>query len=213
MFIFFFYFFDLFDFREAFTESSNSRIKAVPLPDGEKASSVACLESYFVVLSTNGRVFSYFFKSSNEFILSKELKRYEIIQLSGTLHHCLAVSKDGYVFGDGLNSKGQLAHDKEKYSITFFSMISLLSGNHIRAANAGGCHSLFGTVGGKILSCGYNIYGQLLLGSGPSEEDAFSPKETTITEGATFCIAGNGISAVFVGGDPPPNTPNMQIRH
>ena len=56
----------------------------------------------------------------------------------------------------------------------------------------------------KILSCGSNINGQLLLSNDPGEV-VYTPTETTIRGGSTFCIAGSGLSVIFVGIDPPPN--------
>lgn len=90
-------------------------------------------------------------------------------------------------------------------------MISSLQGYKIKAAYAGLYHSLFQTAEGQILSCGSNGCSQLLL------DKAFNgivylPTKTTITGGATFCIAGNAISIVFIGEDPPTNTPNRRIQ-
>lgn len=40
----------------------------------------------------------------------------------------------------------------------------------------------------------------------------FPPEETLVTSGATFCISGGFISVVFVGVQPPLNTPNRKIE-
>ena len=82
--------------RYAVRNSPNSLIAAVSLPDGEKASSVACLDDSVVVLSLNGRVFSSKVKSRNNvlrFSPVSELGGYEIVCVSGTCGHCLAVCK------------------------------------------------------------------------------------------------------------------------
>ena len=42
-------------------------------------------------------------------------------------------------------------------------------------------------------------------------EKIYSPVETTIESGASFCIAGDWISAVFVGEELPPNMPNRRL--
>ena len=81
----------------------------------------------------------------------------------------------------------------------------------IRAAYAGAWYSLFETDEGKILSCGYNTCGQLLLNRDPGE-NVYLPTETIIKSGATFCIAGCNISSVFIGSNPPPNTPNTRVQ-
>ena len=97
---------------------------------------------------------------------------------------------------------------EETESVSLFTKISSLVGYKIRAAYAGCGHSLFETREGKILSCGFNFSGPLILSS--EGENVYSPRETTITSGAAFCIAGNGISVVFIGSKPP-KTPNMRI--
>ena len=202
--------------RYAVKNSPNSRIAAVSLPEGEKASSVACLEDSVFVLSSNGRVFSSKIESGSNvlrFSLVSELSGCKIVWVSGTRGHCLAVSKEGRVFGLGSNEDGRLGLGEETESVSSFTEISSLLGYEIRAAYAGFSHSLFETREGKILSCGSNFYGQLLLSSGPSKEKVYSPRETTITGGATFCIAGECLSSVFVGGYPPRNTPNMRMQH
>ncbi|KAK8880608.1 hypothetical protein M9Y10_003290 [Tritrichomonas musculus] len=48
---------------------------------------------------------------------------------------------------------------------------------------------------------------------GQSDECVYSPTETTITGGATFCVAGSNMSAVFIGGNPLPNSPNTPIHY
>lgn len=76
----------------------------------------------------------------------------------------------------------------------------------IRSVSAGFNHSLFVTQEGKVLSCGENFRGELLLSSVPKDERVYTPTETTITSDAAFCIAGGYLSVVFIGGNPPPNT-------
>ena len=199
----------------AVRKSPKSRIAAVPLPDGEKASSVAFLDDLIVVLSTKDHVFSSSIElrsNAVRFSPVSELMGFKIVWLSGSCEHCLAVSKESRVFGCGTNFSGQLGLGKEIDSVSLFTEICSLSGYEIRAAYAGRDHSLFETREGKIFACGSNGFGQLLLDSGPSEDKVYLPKETMIKGGATFCIAGSSLSLVFVGGDPPPNTPNMQAQ-
>ncbi|KAK8842509.1 hypothetical protein M9Y10_026100 [Tritrichomonas musculus] len=200
--------------RNSIKNSPSSPITSFPLPDDEKASSVACCSGSVVALSSSGRVFSSVVdegSSSLSFSAVVELSSHEIVSLSGLFEHCLCVSSEGRVFGCGSNSRGQLALGERTRSASSFTEISSLSGREIVAAYAGGLHSLFLTREGKVLSCGCNSCGQLLLSTGASE-DVYSPKETTVTSNAKFCIAGQGLSVVFIGGEPPPNTPNMRIQ-
>lgn len=141
-----------------------------------------------------------------------ELSGKKIVWLSGSCDHCLVVNSEGRVFGRGSNSNGKLGVDKGTSEISSFTEISSLSGHKTRAAYAGYQHSLFETYEGKVLACGCNNYGELLLKGGPSS-DVCSPTETMITGGATFCVAGDLMSAVFIDGKPPINTPNMPIRY
>lgn len=75
-------------------------------------------------------------------------------------------------------------------------------------------HSLFESQDGKVLSCGTNQHGELLLNSeindNPELEYVYLPVETTIKDGATFCIAGSRLSVVFIG-DPPQNMTNRRV--
>ena len=123
----------------------------------------------------------------------------------------MAVSKEGRVFGCGSNEHGKLGIGKETKSVLSFTEISSLGRYEIKSAYAGYSHSLFITQTGQILLCGYNSGGQLLLSSGPGE-DVYLPTETTIKCSATFCIAGCCLNIVFIGIDPPPNTPNRQLK-
>ena len=100
---------------------------------------------------------------------------------------------------------------KEIEYVSSFTKISSLLGHEIRVTYAGYSHSLFETRKGKILSCGDNKYGELLLSSGTCEVFVYLPIETTITSGSTFCITRNCISVVFIGSYPPPNTLSLQI--
>lgn len=203
--------------RHSIRKSPESRIDAVPLPDNEKASSVACCEDSVIALSSSGRIFASPIDGNGngnntlKFSLISELANEEVISLSGTYKHILAVSKEGRVFGRGSNECGKLGLGKGKMGVSTFTEITSLLAYKIKSAYAGCGHSLFLTNEGKILSCGTNQYGQLLLSSGPGK-DVYSPIETTITGGATFCIAGDCLSAVFIGSNPPPNTPNIRIQ-
>lgn len=193
--------------------SPRSRIDAVSLPDGEKASSIACGNGLIIVLSTNNRVFkSSITKGSNFLVFSvvEELEGKEIVWISGILNHFFAVSKYGSVFGLGSNENGELGLEKKIQQVSTFTYISSLKGYKIKAAYAGLCHSLFQTFDGKVLSCGNNYNHQLLLKTRLGEHDLIS--ETVITGGACFCIAGDSQSVVLIGSKPPPNTPNMKIE-
>ena len=96
-------------------KGGSSRVQSFCLPGGEKASSVACCRECVFVLSSGGRVFaSHFEKRSSTLSFSAvpELGDKEIVCLSGSYDHCLAVSSDCRVFARGSNSDGQLGLGK-----------------------------------------------------------------------------------------------------
>ena len=194
--------------------SPSSPIAASSLPGGEKAKMVAVLSKSVFALSSCGHVFASDVELKScvlKFSAVSELSGVEIVWLSGTSEHCFAVCSDGRVFGRGSNDSGKLGFSKETSSVPSFTEIWSLSSHKIRAAYAGCSHSLFETRDGKILACGFNYHNELLLSYSPSN-CVYSPTEITITGGATFCIAGQMISAVFIGGEPPQNMPNRPVQ-
>lgn len=90
--------------------------------------------------------------------------------------------------------------EEETDEVTGFAEILSLKKYRINHAYAACNYSLFQTADGKILVCGNNSYGELLLPN-PTKEFVFGPRESGIKD-ATFCIAGNYATAVFIGCDP-----------
>lgn len=198
---------------ETSSEIFSSQFEPSFLPENEKAVKVCCCDNFIFALSSTGRVyFSGLPESGNKLNFSKveELEGKEIIDVSGTCLHCLAVCKEGNVFAYGQNNCGQLGLGEQFGEVTKFTEIKDLSEYKIVAAYAGGVHSLFQTEGGKILACGSNNYLQIPVKNESSKNNFFSPIETTIDEGAKFCIAGDSMSAFFINCDPL-NCPNKKI--
>lgn len=135
----------------------------------------------------------------------------KVVEISGSFEHCFVVCEDGSVFCRGSNDFGQLGIGRKPAATKEFTEILPLKKIPITSAYAGYSHSLFQTSTGMILACGLNQYGELLLESGPCEEMIYTPVETMIKSGASFCIAGQCISAVFNEYDPPPKTPNIKV--
>lgn len=197
---------------ESVLKSPSNIIEALSLPGGEKASSLACCKKSVIALSCSGRVFGCDLDDGGKpspFTEVADLAGKGIVQISGSREHFLAVSRSGKVFGRGSNNCGKLGIGKKSDYITNFTEVNLPNKYRIVSASAGYGHSLFLTSEGKVLACGYDGNGELLLNK-RSSDDVLSPIETTITSGATFCIAGGNMSAVFVGVQPPPNTPVTQ---
>ncbi len=195
-------------------EAGRENIEKSVLPQSEKPVSIACCRSFVIASGSSGRVFCanvrYYREAGGKltFGIVKELEGKEIIEVSGTYGHCLAVCKDGRVFVRGSDWRGRLGLGGRS-SASEFTEISGLK-HKIISASAGAAHSLFMTSEGKVLACGGNRCGELLTTEPGS--DISTPAETTIRGGASFCIAGDCISFVFVGTEPPANTPNRRIK-
>ncbi|KAK8880820.1 hypothetical protein M9Y10_003512 [Tritrichomonas musculus] len=207
----------IFVITETAFENPTEPISATILPNKEKAVSVACCDDFLIALGSSGRVFEGSLTSYRgnglKMTIVRELFDTEITSIAGTYSHCFAISKDGKVFGRGSNEYGQLGIGEGEELTDEFVEIRSLNKYKIKSASAGFSHSLFLTSEGKVLACGNNYFGQLATSVGPSEEDVYFPVETDIKDGATFCIAGSSLTAIFVGAQPPPNTPNMTVSH
>lgn len=185
------------------------------LPGKEKASCVACGHKFIFALSLTGKVSSCRIsingKIESSFKLVKELEGIKCTQISAMWDHCFAVSEDGRVFAIGTNASGQIGLGAEFRTASTFTYVETLKDYKIKHAFAGYMHSLFITYDGMVLGCGRNQFGQLFLDDGSSKDVFFTPIQTSIKSGATFAIAGPGISAVWIGANPPPNMPNMPL--
>ncbi|KAK8843106.1 hypothetical protein M9Y10_025297 [Tritrichomonas musculus] len=198
---------------ESLFDSPLNPVKAVTLPGGEKAVSVACCDKFYLALSESGRVFKSSSSSELSFEEVEELHDKEIVDISGTHNHCFAVCSEGevFVYGSDMLLCGALCLGKGVRKTDKFTKVASLEKYKITGAYAGSFHSLFRTEDGKVLSCGSNAFGELMLDRFAKNDKIYSPVETTIESGASFCIAGHYESAVFVGGKLPPNMPNRRL--
>lgn len=167
--------------------SPENEIKASSLPGGESAVDAACCDNDFYVLGSSGRLFVSSDKS--DFSLVEELKGIKIKEVSGTYNHSLAVAEDGRVFVRGANYDGRIGLGKSQDESLEFTQMKELKKYKIISASAGINHSLFVTSEGKVLACGSNSYGQLIL-KDDRHKDYYTPEETMIKSGAKFCLAG-----------------------
>lgn len=199
--------------KKTFFQSSSTIADFISLPRGEKAVQVACCDESVIVLSNNGRVFEASLTNNKRLFFSGivDFIGVKIVGISGTHNHFLAVSSEGFVFGRGSNSQGRLCFESNIEKVDKFTVISSLRKYRIKSAFAGYSHSLFQTFEGQVIAGGDNYNGNLLLDRQPNEEDFFSPVETVVKKGATFCITGWNLSVVFVDCEPPPNMPNSFI--
>lgn len=198
------------------TQSSKSTLlKSCSLPANEKAIHVAICLKFVFALSSTGKVYSSSIPSNNELNFSKvkELDGIEIVDISASFDHCLAVSKNGKTFGFGSNEYGQLGLGRLKKEVKKFTEISSLKKFSVCKVFAGSNHSLFQIPGGQYLSCGSNSYGHLAIKDKPSRKNYYSPVETVVEKGTFFAFAGQFVSVFFTGESGiPKDSPNMTLN-
>lgn len=194
-------------------KSSNFSFVPQQLSNGEKADSIACGNAFIISLSTAGHVYKSSAEETLHFEEVSELRGFQICDISGTLSHFFALSKDGKVFGFGDNDCGMLALGRMKKEAKKFTEITALKKEKIKLAVAGTNHSIFVTVDCKLLCCGCNDCGQLPLNEKPGKKkNVYSPVESDLKSKPVFCIAGGFLSVVF-NFDVPRNSPNMAISN
>lgn len=181
-----------------FYESGTTQFEAVSLPDGDKAVKVACCCRSIFVLGLSGRLFESEPEKCLEFSEVEELHGKKIIDVSGIYDHCLALTENGTAFGFGSNEHGRIGLGENIKETDVFTEISSI--NQITSVYAGTNHSLFQISGEKVFACGYNKFGELFTDS--PTEDVLTPIEVKLKGKATFCIAGDSKSAIFIGHDP-----------
>lgn len=201
----------IFIIPQSISDSPAVKIEPIFMPDNEKPVKAAFCNEKILFLSLNGRVFECSLPSKGKQALIEvpELKGMTIVDISGICNHCLAVCDDGRVFGYGKNSGLRLGFDERIRKIDSFTVIKSLAPNKIVAAYAGGWHSLFKTSEGKILACGRNSYGELMLNN--EGGNIYPPVEISIKEKVSFCVASNCGSVAFLEGFVPPSMPNTFI--
>ena len=207
----------------------------------EKAICVACCNNFTVVLTKSGKVYgngkinsengrhvsesdrSKGITDRNSLIEIEELKNHNIIQISGTFQHVLAVSTEGRVFGVGSNFSGQLGIGPEKKNTWIFEEVQNITPKYrIINTSSGSGHSIFISDEGKVLTCGNNGYHQLFQDNKTTNDNDkdkdkshFYATEIQLDKTeykAKFSIAGNCLSGLFINTEAPPNQPNTPIK-
>lgn len=181
------------------------------LPNGEMPIDVAIIREHVFVVGSLGNL--YHFRISNGKLGScfkvTELIGETIVSVTGSFHHCFAITDEGKVFGFGRNNKCKLGFPNNITSIDKFKEIESLKEYEIVSAFAGADHSIFKTSTGKVLGCGNNSSGQLFLEM-PSDL-IYPPIELPSCYNNHFFIAGEIFSIAINEKDVPPNTPNRRI--
>lgn len=195
--------------------SPSDPIISLSLPSGDKAVQVSCCDHFMVVLGLSGKVYMSDLPDekvqSYEFVEVPELSNLKIVEVSGSFGRCFAICEDGRVFGYKKRDIFTLGVDDKICSLKKFKVIKSLMIHKVVHASAGMDHSIFTTSDGKVLTCGANIWAQLMINK-PQSEGKTYPSITHVSSNASFCIAGFGGSVVFEG-ELPKNMPNMSIKN
>lgn len=191
------------------TSTKGLETKIVFLPSNGLAISVAFQEKYIIALSSYNKLYEMKI-NSNEFKLIEELNNEFIKSISGKDDHCIAVGINGSVFARGKNEDGRLGLGNTNNS-SKFSQIQVLRSQEIVDAAAGTYHSVFVSKKGKVYTCGYDGYGELLQGKA-KDSKITGPKSVKGVENACFCMAGSQNTVIFVDCEIPKNSPNQTIQ-
>ena len=119
---------------------------------------------FIVALTESGNAYGNGFLNNNnydEFKLIESLKDKKITKVWGYCRHCIALSEDGCAYGCGMNWYGQIGIDVQETSE--FVKINFEDGIKIVDCAVGNLHSAFVSEDGKLLTCGSNFFGQLML--------------------------------------------------
>lgn len=189
-------------------------LKSAFLPNDDKPIKLACCNKFVIALGASGHIYQSGYPKTGilGFKLVKELSSKIFVDVSGTFHHCFAVSKDGKVYGRGNNAYCILGISKKTAKTDKFKEIKSLSTHKIVEAYAGYSHSLFKTKKGKLYACGWNYSGEVKLDYILGKEIVYPPAKMPIKGAVNFCSAGESSNIFFVDCEPPSNTPNKKIN-
>lgn len=170
---------------------------------------IAFLPNAIFALSCSGTLYI----SKNDinsavFARVESLDSVKIIQISGYYDHILALAENGSVYAYGNNKYGQLGDNTQKSNFNNFTKVLLDS--RCKQVATGSFHSLFLTEEGKVLSCGMNNNGQLLLGN--INSPVLIPQHLPFNEPVSFIAAGSYASLIIFGEVPTLNSLTANIE-
>ncbi len=96
--------------------------------------------------------------------LIKDLSHEKIVKISCGYNHSLVLTKNGRVYGFGLNSEGQIGCGNNENQLNPIMIIGFNNEKVVSIA-CGGCHSLALTDSGSVFRWGQNYFGQLRNGN------------------------------------------------
>lgn len=122
-----------------------------------RKSKVVCGISILLALSETGRIYEAITEDIH-FKEVDELQNNEFVDIAGSTFTFFAVSKDGSVFGKGINNYGQLGFPEEINRLDTFTYVKSLKDHKIVAASSASRNSLFKTIDSKLIGCGCNSF-------------------------------------------------------
>lgn len=133
-------------------------------------------------------------------------KNSKIIDISGTAYNFFAIDSDGFVYYHGTYEKYNY-FEKPEY-LSNFAIIDKLVNYKISKVFSGIGHTIFFTTNGKVMTCGWNAFGQLMNKECTSDISSSIYNIDIGKNKAAFSIAGKAISAIFLN-SVPSNNPNQ----
>lgn len=179
----------------------------------DKAIKVANGYSAYFALGSKGNVYrlEYYQCEQNEFKREQGIIE-EIVDIDGKNDICLAVSKRGTVYGCGQYANCQLGIDiniarMNPGLIKYFMQIDNLLEINVKAAFAGGQHSIFISDQNDAYCVGTNNDQLMLYNSNISK--TYLPIKIEFSN-VTFCIADAFSTILFIGNCSPKHSPNRK---
>ncbi|MGD0881340.1 MAG: MBG domain-containing protein [Acidimicrobiales bacterium] len=164
----------------------------VSIPTGVTVTAIAAGQYHNLALTSAGAIYAWGYNNDGQLgdakkttpttpVLVSLPTGVKAIAIAAGGYHSLAAASNGDVYAWGLNADGQLGTGTTTTE-TSPTVVSMPSGVSATLVAAGLYHSLAVGSNGKLYSWGYNIYGQLGIGS---ETESKTPVAVTLPGGAT----------------------------
>ncbi|OHT04601.1 hypothetical protein TRFO_27867 [Tritrichomonas foetus] len=140
--------------------------------------------------------------NESDFAPIESLNGIKVKSAHGYVAHCIVVDCDGNCYAYGNNSRGQLGLGNTENASSFVKID--LNGQKITVAAVGNSNSYFVTETSKLLSCGANIHGQMMLAE-PNRQNNTKPIESCLGKDVKFVWSGNAAAFALSQYDAPLN--------
>lgn len=146
--------------------------------------------NFTLAITVDGEVYGFGVINDNRptFTIIPSLKGISCSRVFAYSAHAAVLTKDGkvYTYGDG--TSGQLGSGKNEETKSFNEITAI--DKKVVSMDVGEGHTVFVLESGEVYSCGYNSYGQLMLGPA-ADFEVFKPQKVqTFFGNATFVRCG-----------------------